>query len=153
MLCYLGINFFKVLLRSQCLHLLGHFLDHLNKLSGLGRGDPGEVNTIRLDSHVFHQVHKKRKFSTCVVITFQVMAFAGMSARHPNAVRTLSKGGQCKLGTHSTGTGYPDNPNIGGVLHSADASKVCGAVTAPGTKETDNLRFPFRHLYISLSYS
>ncbi len=151
MLCYLGISFFKVLLRSQGFHFFSHFLDHLHKLGGLSRGDPGEVNTIRLDSHVFHQVHEKRKLSTSVVITFQVMAFARMSPRHPNAVRALSKGGQCKLGTHSTGTGYPDNPNIGWVLHSADASKVGGAIAAPGTKETDNLRFPFRHHYISLS--
>ena len=100
---------------------------------------------------MLHQVHEKGKFSTSVVITFQVMAFAGMSPGHPDAVRTFPKGCQRKLGTHSTGTGYPDNPNIGGILHSTDTGKICGAVTAPGTKETDNLRFPFRHLFSPLS--
>jgi len=77
------------------------------------------------------------------------MAFAGMSPGHPNAVRTLSKCGQGKLGAHSTGTGYPDDPNIGGILHSADTGKVCGAITAPVAQETDYLRFPFRHFFVS----
>jgi hypothetical protein len=98
---------------------------------------------------MFHQVQEKRKFSTSIVITFQVMAFAGMSPRHPYAVRTLSKCGQRKLGTHSAGTGYPDDPNIGGILHSADTGKICGAITAPVAKETDNFRFPFRHFFVS----
>jgi len=147
MLCYLGVNFFKMLLRSQGFHLFGHLFDHLHKLRGFSRGDPGEMDAIRLDTHVFHQVHEKRKFSTSIVITFQVMAFAGMSPGHPNTIRAFSERGQCKLGTHSTGTGYPYDPNIGRILHSADAGKICSAITAPGTKETDNLRFPFRHLF------
>ena len=151
MLCYLGVCFFKMLLGSQSFHFFGHLLDHFHKLRGFGRRDPGEMHAIALDTHVFHQVHEQRKFSTGIVITFQVMAFAGMSPGNPNAVRTLSKCGQRELGTHSTGTGYPDDANIGGILHSADAGKICGAIAAPGTKETDNFRFPFRHFLSPLS--
>ena len=103
------------------------------------------MDTVRFNAHVLHKVFEKRKFSTCVVITFQVMAFAGMSPGHPDAVGTLPEGRQGEFGAHAAGAGYSDDPDIGRVLHPADPRKVGSTVTAPVAKETHDFRFPFRH--------
>jgi len=59
------------------------------------------------------------------------MAVAGMSPGNPDAIRSLPDGRQKKLGAHPSGAGNPYHPNIGRILHAADAGKISGAVTAP----------------------
>ena len=84
-----------------------------------------------LDPHMFHDVRKECELSSGIVITFQVMAIAGMSAGDPYAVSSLPQCGQDKLGTHPPGAGYADNPYARRILHPADTCKIGGAVTAP----------------------
>jgi hypothetical protein len=138
--------FLKMLIGSQGFNLFGDLLDHLDELGGFSRGDPGEVNPVRFDPHVFHQVFKQGEFSTGVVITFQVMAFAGMSPGHPDAVCAFPQRRQKEFGAHPTRAGDPDDPDVGRILHPADAGQVRGAVAAPIAQETDDFRFPFRHV-------
>jgi hypothetical protein len=94
---------------------------------------------------MFHQIFKQREFATGVVITFQVMAFTGMSPGNPDAVRTFAQGGQKEFGTHPAGARYPDNPDIGRILHSADARQIGSPIAAPVAKKSDNFRFPIVH--------
>jgi hypothetical protein len=97
------------------------------------------VQAIRVDTHVFHEVAKQNEFSTGVVITFQVMAFAGMSPGHPHGVGALAQCGQGKLRAHATGAGDPDDPDVGWILHPADTGQVGGTVAAPVAQK--GLRF------------
>jgi hypothetical protein len=48
------------------------------------------LNPPGLDAHVLHQILKKGELSAGVVITFQVMAFAGMSPGYPDGVCALA---------------------------------------------------------------
>jgi hypothetical protein len=82
-------------------------------------------------AHVFHQVLKQSKFAAGVVITFQVMAFAGMSPGNPDTVGTLAQGRQKKFGAHSAGAWNPDDPDIGWILHAADTGKIGSPIAAP----------------------
>jgi hypothetical protein len=48
------------------------------------------MDPICLNTHVLHQVSKQDEFSTGIVITFQVMAFARMSAAYPHPIGPLT---------------------------------------------------------------
>jgi hypothetical protein len=130
-LSYIRFSFYKIFMGSQRLDLISDHVDHFYKLGGLCRGDPGKLETTGLDPHIFNKVLKQRKFSSGIVITFQVMAVSRMSPGHPDAVCALSESGQNKLRTHSSGTGDPNHPDMGWILHPADPRKIGGAVTAP----------------------
>jgi hypothetical protein len=95
---------------------------------------------------VLHEVLEQGEFAASVVITFQVMAFAGMSPGDPDAVGSLPQRGQEEVGAHPSGAGDADDPDVGRVLHAADAGKVGGAVAAPVAKECEDSRFPISHL-------
>jgi hypothetical protein len=99
---------------------------------------------------MFHQVFIQGKLTTGIVITFQVMAFARMSTRNPNAISPLSQSGQKEFGAHPAGAGDSYHPNIRRILHATDSGKICRTVTAPIAEKTDNFRFPIRHAHISL---
>jgi hypothetical protein len=116
---------------SQRLDHIGDLIDHFHKFRRLCRGDPGKLEAAGLNPHIFNKVFKQRKFSSGIVITFQVMAISRMSPGHPDAVRALSEGGQNKLRAHSTGTGNSNHPDMGWIFHPADARKICSAITAP----------------------
>ena len=127
---------------SQRFDFISDLVDHFYKFGGLCRGNPGKLEAAGLDPHIFNKVLKQRKFSSGIVITFQVMAVSGMSPGHPDAVCTLSEGGQNKLRTHSTGTGNSNHPDMGWILHSADPRKIGSPVTAPVAQKTDDGWFP-----------
>jgi hypothetical protein len=74
---------------------------------------------------------KQSEFAAGIVITFQVMAFTGMSPRYPDTVCAFTQGRQEEFGIHPPGAGNPDNPDIGRVLHPADTGKIGGAIAAP----------------------
>jgi len=89
MLGDLDFGFDVVAVWAQLFDRGGNFCDHIDKLGRFGGGNPRKLQSFGLDAHVFHQVLEQGELSTGVVITFQVMAFAGMSPGHPDAVRTL----------------------------------------------------------------
>jgi len=91
------------------------------------------------------QILEQDEFPSGVVITFQVMAVSGVSPRDPDPVRAVPEGGQDKLGAHAARTGDPYDPDVGRVLHAADARQIGGAVTAPVAKESRNFRLPITH--------
>jgi len=130
---------------TQSLDRFGHRFDHIDKLGRLGRRNPGEMNAAGLNPHVFRQVFKKCELATGVIITFQVMTVAGMSAGHPNAVSPFPQGRQKKLGAHAAGTGDADHPDVGRIRHPADTGQIGGAVAAPVTQKTDDFWFPIGH--------
>jgi hypothetical protein len=96
---------------------------------------------------MLQQIFQERELSPCVVITFQVMAFARVSPGHPNAIRTVPKGGQDELRTHPAGTGHADNPKIRRILEPAHTGQIRSPVTAPITQEGSNLGFPITHVF------
>jgi hypothetical protein len=119
------------LIWSEGLNFIGDFPDNFHKLGGFCRRDPGKLETAGFGSHVFHQILKQSEFATGVVITFQVMAFSGMSPGYPDAVGPLTQGGQKEFGTHPSGAGNSDHPNIGRILHPADTGKIGRTIAAP----------------------
>jgi len=100
------------------------------------------MQAVRLNSHVFDEVFEKRELSPGVVITFQVMAVSGMSPRHPYTVRPVSECRQDEFGTHPTGTGDSDDPDVRRILHAAHPREIRRAVTAPVAQKRDNFWFP-----------
>jgi len=121
---------------------IGYFFDQVDKLAGFGRRNPGEMEPAGFDTHVFYEILKQGKFSSSVVITFQVMAVARVSAGNPDPICTLPESCQKKLGIHPAGAGHPDCPDVWGILQSAHTGKICGAVGAPVAEEGNYLWLP-----------
>ena len=86
------------------------------------------------------------EFSSCVVITFQVMTVSGVSPGYPDAVRPVTEGGQYKLRAHTAGAGYADHPEIRGILKTAHTCQISGSIAAPVTEKGRNLRLPVVHI-------
>jgi hypothetical protein len=80
---------------------------------------------------MFHQILEQGEFATGIVITFQVMAFTGMSPGDPNAVCTLTQRCQKEFRIHPSRAGDADDPDVGRIFHPADAGKIGGAIAAP----------------------
>jgi hypothetical protein len=99
---------------------------------------------------VFHQVLKQREFASGIIITFQVMAFAGMSPGHPDAVRAFPQGGQEKLRIHPSGAGDSNHPYVGWIFHPPNTGQVGSTVAAPVAQKGNDFRFPFGHGFILL---
>ena len=76
------------------------------------------------------------------------MTVARVSSRDPDTICPMSKSSQNKFRAHSTGTRNSDNPNVWGVLKSADASQIGCAITAPVTEESRNLWLPIIHILL-----
>jgi hypothetical protein len=142
MSCNLSLYFRKSLIGSEGFNRVGNFFDDGDKLGGFSRRDPGKLKASGFDSHMLHQIFKQGKFAAGVVITFQVMAFTGMSPGDPDAVCAFPQSGQKEFGAHSAGTRYTDNPDVGRILHSADAGQVRGPVAAPVAQKSHNFWFP-----------
>jgi hypothetical protein len=121
---------------------IGYFFDQVDKLAGFGRRNPGEMEPAGFDTHVFYEILKQGKFPSGVVITFQVMAVARVSAGNPDTVCTLSESCQKKLRIHPAGARHPDCPDVWGILQSAHTGKICGAVGAPVAEEGNYLWLP-----------
>jgi hypothetical protein len=94
---------------------------------------------------MLHQILKQGEFASSIVITFQVMAFAGMSPGDPNSVCALTQCRQKEFGIHPPGAGNADDPDVGRILHPADAGKICGAIATPIAQKGRNFWFPVRH--------
>jgi hypothetical protein len=107
------------------------------------------LDSTGLDSHEFHQILKQGEFATGIVITFQVMAFTGVSPGYPDAVSTFPQGRQKEFRIHPSGARNPDDPDIGRVFHPAHSGKIGGTITAPVTQKSRNFRFPIRHCRLS----
>jgi len=101
---------------------------------------------------MFKQVFHQRELAARVVITFQVMAFARMSAGHPYRIGPFPQGGQGKLGAHATRAGNAHHANAGRVFHAADAGQIRGTVAAPVAQEANDFRFPIGHEKVSFYY-
>jgi hypothetical protein len=99
---------------------------------------------------MFHQILKQGEFATGKVITFQVMAFAGMSPGDPNAIGAFTQRCQKEFGIHPPRAGNADDPDVGRIFHPADAGKISGAVAAPIAQKSCNFWFPIRHCYLLL---
>jgi hypothetical protein len=122
--------------------LIGYLLNQVDKLAGFGRRNPGEVEPAGFDTRVFYEILKQGKFSSGVIITFQVMAVARVSAGNPDPVCTLSESCQKKLGIHPAGAGHPDYPDAWRILQSAHTGKICGAIGAPVAEKGNYLWLP-----------
>jgi hypothetical protein len=130
---------------AQGFHRLGYGVDHINEFGGFRRRHPGKLQTAGLDPHVFEKVGKQGEFASGVVITFQVMAFTRMSPGYPYAVGALPESGQNEFGAHPAGAGDADHPDVGRVLHTADAGQIRCAVAAPIAEKAYDFRFKFGH--------
>jgi hypothetical protein len=146
MLCNLSLYFGKSLIGSEGFNRVGDIFDDGDKLGGFSRRNPGKLQAVRFDSHVGHQIFKQGKFAAGVVITFQVMAFTGMSPGDPDAVGTFPQSGQKEFGTHAAGARNPDDPDIGRIFHSADTGQIGGSIAAPVAQKSHNFWFPIVHI-------
>jgi len=89
------------------------------------------MKAIGFDAHMLHEILKEGKFSSSVVITFQVMAFAGMSPGHPDPISAFSKCGQKEFRTHPPGAGYSNNADIGRIFLPVDSRQIGCSIGAP----------------------
>lgn len=70
------------------------------------------------------------------------MTVSRMSAGYPHTVCAVSECGQNEFGTHPAGAGNANDPDVRGILHTADTRKISGAVSTPVAEESDYFRFP-----------
>jgi len=91
------------------------------------------------------QVLEQSEFASCEVITFQVMAVAGVSPGNPDAVGAVPKGGKDEFGAHSGRAGNADDSDIGRILETADPCQVCRAIATPVAQEGRYFRLPIGH--------
>jgi hypothetical protein len=98
---------------------------------------------------MLHQILEQGEFATSIVITFQVMAFTGMSPGDPNTVCALTQRCQKEFGIHPPCAGDADDPDVGRIFHPADAGKISGAIAAPIAQKSRNFWLPVRHCCLS----
>jgi hypothetical protein len=98
---------------------------------------------------VFKQILQERKLPSGVIITFQVMAFPGVSPAYPHPVRTVAQGRQNEFRAHPAGARNPDHPEIVGILKSAHSRQIRCPITAPVAQKRGYLRLPVRHFFSS----
>jgi hypothetical protein len=106
----------------------------------------------RFKADVFQKTLQKCEFPSCVVITFQVMAVAWVSAGHPYTVRAVTKGRQHEFRGDPSRAGHPDDPEIGRVLKSAHTRQIRRTVTAPVTEKGCDFWFPIAHSLVSFIF-
>ena len=94
---------------------------------------------------MLHQILEQYKFASGIVITFQVMAFAGMSPGDPDTVCAFAQRRQKEFGVHPSRAGDADDPDVGRIFHPADAGKISSAIAAPIAQKSRNFWFPVRH--------
>jgi hypothetical protein len=135
----------EIICRTGLLDRLDDFSGNLYEFSRFGRGNPRKVQPSRFQSHMLNQILEQSELASCEIITFQVMAVAGVSPGNPDTVGTVPEGGEDEFRAHPGGAGNPDNPDIGRVLETADACQVCRAVAAPVAQECGYLRLPIGH--------
>jgi hypothetical protein len=99
----------------------------------------------RLDPDMFQKPFQEGQLSSRVVITFQVMAVSGVSAGHPDTVRTMPKGCEDQFWAHPGRTGQPDNPEVGRILHPAHTGQISRTIAAPVAQESGYFGFPILH--------
>ena len=104
------------------------------------------------DAYMFQQALQHSEFSSCVVITFQVMAVTGVSAGNPYAVRSMSKSGQNKFRAHPGRTWNANNSEIRRILKPADSSQISSTVTTPVTEKRRYFGLPVTHSFISYGF-
>jgi hypothetical protein len=100
---------------------------------------------------MLHQVLKQGKFTSGIVITFQVMAFAGMSPGYPDTIGALAQSGHEKLRIHSAGTGDTDDPDVGRILHPPHTCQVGSTIAAPVAQKGNNFGLPIGHVMTPFS--
>jgi hypothetical protein len=131
MLSYLISCFFEIIVGPKGLYRRCHFFDDIDEFGRFGRGYPGKTEPSGLNTHVFHKIFKESEFSPRIVITFQVMALAGMSPGDPDSVSSLRESGQKKLWAHAPGARNSYDPDVRRVFHSSHSGKIRSTVTAP----------------------
>jgi hypothetical protein len=94
---------------------------------------------------VLDQILEQSELASCKVITFQVMAVAGVSPRNPDAVGAVPEGSKDEFGAYPGRAGNPDDPDIGRVLEPADPCQVCRAIAAPVAQECGYFGLPIGH--------
>jgi hypothetical protein len=102
---------------------------------------------------MLHQVLKQSKFASGIVITFQVMAFAGMSPGYPDTVCALAQSGHKKFRVHPAGTGDANDPNVGWIFHPTHTCQVGSPIAAPVAQEGNDFGFPIGHFLILLNFA
>jgi len=94
---------------------------------------------------VFEEILQQGKFSSGVIITFQVMAFTRVSPRHPNAIGSVHQGSQNEFRAYPGRARDPDGPYVRRVLNSIYSGQIAGGIAAPAAQEGRNLWFPIIH--------
>src|SRR3989339_1502021 len=107
------------------------------------------MDSVSFDAHMFQKISHECKFSSRIIITIQVMTFTRMSPGYPYGIGSFSKGGKDEFGTHSSGTGNSNNPDICGIFHSADPCKICCTIAAPVAKKADYFNIFIIHYDLS----
>lgn len=102
----------------------------------------------RLNTNLLQEPFQQSEFSSGVIITFQVMAVARVSPRHPDTISPVTEGCKNELGAYPGRARNPDNPEIGRVLETAHTGQIRRSVTAPVTKKCCNLWLPIAHNHL-----
>ena len=118
---------------AKIANTFGKGCDFFDKDRRLCRRDPFQGNPPLIKTELFQQYFHQGELAYGFVITRPVMAFAKMSAAGEYAGGTVGKAGQQKGRLDPASAHYPDRPDMGRILQSADAGRVSSGITAPVT--------------------
>ena len=107
------------------------------------RGDPFQPQIALIDPKELQYLVRVFDDRLAFLITCQVMTVTDVSAGDHDTVSPRFKGVQEKAMVHSSGAHEPDEPDVGGVLHSRHPRQVCPRIRAPVTQKRDDLGFKF----------
>jgi hypothetical protein len=115
--------------------------DLVGKNVSFGSGNPFQAEIALINPKELQDSEGFVDDLLALFITSQVMAVTDVSAGHHHPVGSRLKRIQQKTMIHSPGAHEPDEPDVGGVLHSRHPCQVGPRIRAPVTQKRDDLGF------------
>jgi hypothetical protein len=128
---------------TQGRYFLGEAGDPLGKTRTFGRGDPLDGESLGIDSAVLQNDLNDLGTGQGFVITFQVMAFAQVSAHDNDAVGPLAESIYHQVRMDHAGAHDAHGTHVGRILQPGHPGQITARICAPVAKKSDNDGFVF----------
>jgi hypothetical protein len=118
----------------------GEFRDHFSKARGFGRRHPVNGKTLGINARIFQDRLDNGASGQGFFITFQVMAFPGMSPHDNDTVSPFAKSFYHHFRVDHAGTHHPDCPEVWRILDAHYSCQIPAGICTPVAQKTDDFR-------------
>ncbi len=127
--------------RSQGANLFGELGDDFLEPAAFGSRDPFETHAVAIDTQLLKQQLRQGHAAHALVVPFDVVAVAGMTAADQHAVGAAPEGVEDKCRIDPTGAHHANAGHIGRIVHARSAGQIGAGIAAPVAEKADNSRF------------